>query len=85
MHRVTPPTSTVELAGFNNLTKALSFNLYDFCAARNESERLSYIQYISERYSAKKIGLRLSIGGACLLVLYALAIDWGFSVAVLWL
>ncbi len=55
MHRVTPPTSTVELAGFNNLTKALSFNLYDFCAARNESERLSYIQYISERYSAKKI------------------------------
>ena len=45
----------VELAGFNNLTKALSFNLYDFCAARNESERLSYIKYISERFSAKKV------------------------------
>ena len=54
MQRVAP-TGSVELAGFNNLTKALSFNLYDFCAARNESERLSYIQYISERYSAKKV------------------------------
>lgn len=46
---------TITLAGFNNLTKALSFNLYDFCIARNESERQSYIRYISERFNAKKV------------------------------
>lgn len=45
----------VKLQGFNNLTKQLSFNLYDFCIARNESERESYIKYISDRFSAKKI------------------------------
>lgn len=45
----------LKLAGFNNLTKALSFNLYDFCVARDESERLSYQRYISERYNAKNV------------------------------
>jgi len=54
MKRETAP-GPIQLAGFNNLTKALSFNLYDFCAARNESERKSYIRYISERFNAKKI------------------------------
>jgi len=54
MKRVVPDQS-IKLSGFNNLTKALSFNLYDFCVARNESERLSYIKYIADRYSAKKI------------------------------
>jgi len=49
------PQQKVKLAGFNNLTKALSFNLYDFCVARNESERQSYIKYISERYNAKLV------------------------------
>lgn len=44
-----------EILGFNNLTKALSFNLYDFAVALNEEERLSYIRYIDERYSAKQI------------------------------
>ena len=54
MQRVMPHQK-VKLAGFNNLTKALSFNLYDFCVARNESERQSYIKYIGERYSAKLV------------------------------
>lgn len=49
------PEGTVKLAGFNNLTKALSFNLYDFCVARNESERQSYIKYISNRFNATKV------------------------------
>ena len=44
-----------ELLGFNNLTKALSFNLYDFAVALNDEERASYIKYIDERYSAKQI------------------------------
>lgn len=48
-------SDTIKLAGFNNLTKALSFNLYDFCVARNESERESYQRYIAERYNAKKV------------------------------
>lgn len=45
----------VKLVGFNNLTKSLSFNLYDFCVARNESERNSYMQYIGKRFNAAKV------------------------------
>jgi S-adenosylmethionine decarboxylase len=44
-----------EVLGFNNLTKALSFNLYDFAVALNDEERASYIRYIDERYSARQI------------------------------
>lgn len=44
-----------EILGFNNLTKALSFNLYDFAVALNDEERTSYIRYIDERYSARQI------------------------------
>lgn len=44
-----------EILGFNNLTKALSFNLYDLAVALNEEERASYIRYIDERYSAKQM------------------------------
>ncbi|MEI6834421.1 MAG: adenosylmethionine decarboxylase [bacterium] len=49
------PMGDFKLVGFNNLTKALSFNLYDFCVARNESERLSYVKYIAERYNAERV------------------------------
>lgn len=45
----------VSLSGFNNLTKVLSFNLYDFCIAVNEKRRHEYIQYINEKYNADKI------------------------------
>ena len=41
------------------MTKALSFNLYDFAVALNEEERASYIRYIDERYSAKQIEAQL--------------------------
>jgi len=44
-----------KILGFNNLTKALSFNLYDLAIALNEEERASYLRYIDERYSAKQI------------------------------
>lgn len=54
MHRVFDD-GPVKLQGFNNLTKALSFNLYDFCIARNEKERESYVKYIQERFNAKKV------------------------------
>lgn len=52
MHRNDTP---IKLAGFNNLTKALSFNLYDFCVARDERERKAYVNYISNKFSAPKI------------------------------
>lgn len=55
MKRVVPFEGPIKLEGFNNLTKALSFNLYDFCVARNEAERESYVKYIHERYSAKRV------------------------------
>ena len=45
----------VKLSGFNNLTKILSFNLYDFAIAMNEEQRQQYIAYIDERYSAERI------------------------------
>lgn len=48
-------TEKVKLSGFNNLTKILSFNLYDFNIAMNEQQRQDYIQYIDEKYSAEKI------------------------------
>jgi len=46
---------TDDILGFNNLTKALSFNLYDFAVALNDDERASYIRYIDERYSARQM------------------------------
>ena len=45
----------IKISGFNNLTKCLSFNIYDFVVARTEAERRSYIKYVQENYSATKI------------------------------
>ena len=40
----------MKLYGFNNLTKTLSFNIYDICYTRTEEEKKQYIQYIDEVY-----------------------------------
>lgn len=45
----------VKLTGFNNLTKILSFNLYDFCITFDEEQRSNYVNYINEKYSSQKI------------------------------
>ena len=45
----------IKLSGFNNLTKILSFNLYDFCITFNDKEKDEYINWINEKYSSKKI------------------------------
>lgn len=45
----------IQLSGFNNLTKILSFNLYDFCIAVDDQRRFEYIQYINEKYNAERI------------------------------
>lgn len=43
------------LYGFNNLTKTLSFNIYDICYTRTEDDRKKYIDYIDEQYNAERL------------------------------
>ena len=45
----------IELYGFNNLTKALSFNLYNVCYAETEEERRGYVAGINARHSSKRL------------------------------
>ena len=45
----------LKLYGFNNLTKTLSFNMYDICYAATEEERKRYLAYIDEKYSAANL------------------------------
>ncbi len=47
--------SKLRLHGFNNLTKSLSFNIYDICYAKTLSEREEYIEYIDEVYNTEKL------------------------------
>lgn len=49
------PKEKLKISGFNNLTKVLSFNLYDFCVAINDSQREEYIHWINQQYNAQKI------------------------------
>ena len=42
----------LKLYGFNNLTKALSFNIYDVCYAKTEREQRDYIKYIDQQYNS---------------------------------
>ncbi|MCL2773954.1 MAG: adenosylmethionine decarboxylase [Oscillospiraceae bacterium] len=43
------------LFGFNNLTKTLSFNIYDVCYAKSEREKKDYIAYINEQYNSERL------------------------------
>ncbi len=49
------PRDRIALEGFNNLTKVVSFNLYDFYVARSEDERRRYVRDIDEQFSARRI------------------------------
>ncbi len=44
----------LQLHGFNNLTKSLSFNIYDICYAPEQQQK-SYIEYIDEAYNANRL------------------------------
>lgn len=44
-----------KLQGFNNLTKTLSFNIYDICYAKTAKQRKGYIEYIDEVYNAERL------------------------------
>ena len=45
----------MRLYGFNNLTKALSFNIYDVCYAKTPREQKDYIAYIDEQYNYERL------------------------------
>ena len=45
----------LKLYGFNNLTKALSFNIYDVCYAKTPREQKDYIAYIDEQYNSDRL------------------------------
>ncbi len=45
----------LKLHGFNNLTKTLSFNIYDICYAKTPRHRREYIEYIDEAYNAERL------------------------------
>ena len=44
-----------KLYGFNNLTKSLSFNIYDINYALSPSQRRDYIEYINDEYNAERL------------------------------
>lgn len=49
------PQQRIELHEFNNLTKSLSFNMYDICYTETKDERLAYIEYIDEQYNSERL------------------------------
>lgn len=49
------PNQKIKISGFNNLTKVLSFNLYDFCIALNDEQKAQYVSYINDKYNANRI------------------------------
>ena len=49
------PLHKLKLHGFNNLTKTLSFNIYDICYAKTPGQRSDYIEYIDEVYNAERL------------------------------
>jgi len=50
----------LKLKDFNNLTKSLSFNIYDICYAKTPRQRREYIAYIDEEYNAERLTRILS-------------------------
>ncbi|MDD4504333.1 MAG: adenosylmethionine decarboxylase [Clostridiaceae bacterium] len=45
----------LKLYGFNNLTKSLSFNIYDICYTKSDEDRKKYIEYIDEQYNSTRL------------------------------
>ena len=45
----------IRLHGFNNLTKTLSFNIYDISYANSPSQIEQYMQYIDEEYNSERL------------------------------
>ncbi|TGE34041.1 adenosylmethionine decarboxylase [Desulfosporosinus sp. Sb-LF] len=54
------PLKELKLYGFNNLTKTLSFNMYDICYAKSLEHRQAYIDYVDEEYNSDRLARILS-------------------------
>lgn len=54
------PEQRIQLHEFNNLTKTLSFNMYDVCYTRTRQEREAYIAYIDDQYNSGRLTKILS-------------------------
>ncbi len=54
------PVPRLQLQGFNNLTKTLSFNIYDVCHTSTPEQQERYIAYIDEAYNAERLTQILS-------------------------
>jgi S-adenosylmethionine decarboxylase len=52
---ILPIKKKLKLYGFNNLTKTLSFNIYDVCYATSSGERAKYLQYIDDIYNSDRL------------------------------
>lgn len=50
-----PTKKKLKLYGFNNLTKTLSFNLYDICYAKSLQAKKEYARYIDESYDSIRL------------------------------
>lgn len=85
---IKPIKKKLKLYGFNNLTKTLSFNLYDICYAISPEHRREYIEYVDEEYNAERLTVILTdvanIIGATILNIAMQDYDpQGASVAIL--
>ncbi|MHB1528860.1 MAG: adenosylmethionine decarboxylase [Acidiferrobacteraceae bacterium] len=49
------PSKKLRLESFNNLTKTLSFNIYDICYAKSGEARKEYIRYIDDAYNSARL------------------------------
>lgn len=58
--RVVYVEEKLKLYGFNNLTKSLSFNIYDICYAKTQREQQDYIKYIDSQYNSERLTKILS-------------------------
>lgn len=45
----------LKLYGFNNLTKSLSFNIYDVCYAKSSRAQRDYLAYIDGQYNSERL------------------------------
>jgi len=45
----------LKLFGFNNLTKTLSFNIYDVCYTSSEKEQTDYLSYVDEWFNSERL------------------------------
>ena len=48
-------STKIRLHGFNNLTKTLSFNIYDVCYANSDAQIKEYMEYIDEAYNSDRL------------------------------